>query len=220
MIALGVFLTGNLVAQINVTISNPEAVEVLEGNYDPASYTPGVIINHPDSILQGVINLISKDTMIANLQHIDSYYFDTIYTFVDTNHLLIEGLDETKTYYFSVANVENGVESLFCDEYSVYPVGIEGFIEQQHGIILRQNHPNPFDLHTEIVVELYIENDVGEGEIRITDLAGRVEKVIPVDLKPGLNHISFTHSGKLKGMYTYSLVLKNGLMLTKKMIIL
>nr|MBC8316154.1 M28 family peptidase [Bacteroidota bacterium] len=44
------------------------------GNYNPATYTPGVIINHPDSILNGVINRVSKDTMIAYLQHIDTYF--------------------------------------------------------------------------------------------------------------------------------------------------
>ncbi|MBC8314852.1 MAG: hypothetical protein H8E51_05065, partial [Bacteroidetes bacterium] len=34
-------------SQINITITNPEAVDVILGNYNPATYTPGVIINHP-----------------------------------------------------------------------------------------------------------------------------------------------------------------------------
>jgi len=63
-----------MLGQGNMTVSNPEAEQVIFGNYDPALYTPPVIINHPDSILQGIINRISKDTLLANLGRIDSFY--------------------------------------------------------------------------------------------------------------------------------------------------
>ena len=55
-------------------VSNPEAEAVILGNYNPASYTPAEIINHADSILHGVVDRVSSDTMMAWLQHIDSYH--------------------------------------------------------------------------------------------------------------------------------------------------
>jgi len=60
--------------QTNVTLSNPEAANILAGNYDPAQYTPEDIINEPDSILNGMISGISKDSLFSYLAHIDSYY--------------------------------------------------------------------------------------------------------------------------------------------------
>ncbi len=60
--------------QTNITLSNPEAEHILFGNYNPANYTPAVIINHPDSILNGIINRVSKDSLIGYLSKIDSYY--------------------------------------------------------------------------------------------------------------------------------------------------
>jgi hypothetical protein len=61
-------------SQTNMSISNPEAEAVILGNYDPSVYIPGTIINHVDSILHGVVNNVSGDTMINWLQHIDSFH--------------------------------------------------------------------------------------------------------------------------------------------------
>jgi hypothetical protein len=60
--------------QTNITLSNPEALQILLGNYNPENYTPAVVINHPDSILYGIVNKVSKDTLISYLMKIDSYY--------------------------------------------------------------------------------------------------------------------------------------------------
>ena len=62
-----------LTAQSNITVSNADAQDVLFGNYDPADYEPVQIINHHDSILHGIVNNVSGDTMINWLSHIDSY---------------------------------------------------------------------------------------------------------------------------------------------------
>ncbi len=67
-----IFLT--LPAQTNITVSNSEAEEIIHGNYDPSMYVPEIIINHADSILNGVINRVESDTMISWLSRIDSYY--------------------------------------------------------------------------------------------------------------------------------------------------
>jgi hypothetical protein len=61
-------------SQSNIILSNPEAQQVLFGNYDPAGYTPSVIINVSDSILHGIVNGVSTDTLQKWLQKIDSYH--------------------------------------------------------------------------------------------------------------------------------------------------
>lgn len=72
---LAVFIPFNLLfSQTNITVSNPEAEAVILGNYDPAAFMPDEIINHADSILHGIVNGVSSDTMMAWLQHIDSYH--------------------------------------------------------------------------------------------------------------------------------------------------
>ena len=60
--------------QTNMSVSNPEAETIIFGNYDPAQYEPSQIINHPDTILNRLVNEVSKDTLIAWLAKIDSYY--------------------------------------------------------------------------------------------------------------------------------------------------
>lgn len=67
-------LTLHSYSQTNITLNNPEAQQILLGNYDPTNYTPVVIINHPDSILNGIVNDVSKDTLISYLLKIDSYH--------------------------------------------------------------------------------------------------------------------------------------------------
>ena len=65
---------GKSFGQTNITLSNPEAANILAGNYNPADYTPELIVNDPDSILTGIIDNISKDSLFSYLTHIDSYY--------------------------------------------------------------------------------------------------------------------------------------------------
>ena len=70
---MGIINSG-IVSQTNMSLSNPEAKSILQGKYNPARYKPSTIINFPDSILHGIINRVSKDTLIAYLHKIDSYY--------------------------------------------------------------------------------------------------------------------------------------------------
>ena len=73
-LVLSLLISVRTYSQTNITLSNPVAVDILTGNYDPAAYTPSIIISDPDSILYGVINGISKDTLLSDLMNIDSYY--------------------------------------------------------------------------------------------------------------------------------------------------
>lgn len=149
-----------------------------------------------------------------------SLNFDTVYTFTGTNQLVIGGLDPGKTYYFSVANVQNGVESLFCNEYSIYPVGIEGHLLKEWGIILYQNRPNPFVIKTEIVIEAAADIPCSKAEIVITEITGRILCKIPVKIEAGLNTVGYIPPTGQKGMLIYSLCIDGVIAGTKKMSVL
>jgi hypothetical protein len=131
-------------------------------------------------------------------------YFDTIYTFY-SNHITINGLDQNKTYFFSVANVVNGVESLFCDEHSVLAVGINYTPEQYRDIRILPNAPNPFSVSTQFLVEAGDDVQMERAKMIICDITGREVQTIPVRISPGLNKIEFTNAKGLKGIYIYSL---------------
>jgi hypothetical protein len=130
-------------------------------------------------------------------------YFDTVYTFY-TNHITISGLAPNKTYFFSVANVKNGVESLFCNEYSVLAVGLNHQPEQDRGIKFLPNSPNPFSEGTQFTIEAGANVEMEKATIVIHDIMGRQVQTIPVRISPGLNHVEFTNSKGLRGIYIYS----------------
>ncbi len=62
------------VAQTNITLSNPQVLQVISGAYNPANYTATTVIQHPDSIIKGVVHDVSKDTLLSYLKKLDSYY--------------------------------------------------------------------------------------------------------------------------------------------------
>ncbi|MCF8369728.1 MAG: M28 family peptidase [Bacteroidales bacterium] len=74
LLILCFFLLMDGIPQYNMQLTNPEAESIIFSNYDPGAYLPSTIINHPDSILYGIINDISKDTLQAYLEKIDSFY--------------------------------------------------------------------------------------------------------------------------------------------------
>jgi len=131
-------------------------------------------------------------------------YFDTVYTFY-TNHITLSGLDPNKTYFFSVANVKNGVESLFCNEYSVLAVGLNQQPGQDQGIKLLPNTPNPFSECTRFMVEAGADVRMEKATIVIRDIMGKQIQTIPVQINPGMNAVEFTNSKGLRGIYIYSL---------------
>jgi hypothetical protein len=133
-----------------------------------------------------------------------SLYFDTVYTFY-TNTITLPGLDPVKTYFISVANVKNGVESLFCDEYSAKNLGINTRPGFDWGIRLLPNSPNPFSDRTSLVFEAGINVKLDKASFVIRDITGRPVRTIPVNVNPGLNRVEFSNPGGLKGIYTYTL---------------
>src|SRR6185369_12952898 len=61
-------------AQTNILCTNPDAEQVMKGNYNPQTYLPPVIINHPDSVIQVILQQISADSLHENLNSLASFY--------------------------------------------------------------------------------------------------------------------------------------------------
>jgi hypothetical protein len=148
-----------------------------------------------------------------------SLYFDTVYTFF-TNEITIDNLDPHKTYFFSVANVKNGVEGLFCDEFSVLAVGMDGYLQQDWGIRSIRNVPNPFYDRTTITIETERESKPGEAVLVISDLMGRPVKTVPFFLQPGTTKVDFFNSSGLSGILTYTLYLSEKAVYSGKMAVI
>jgi hypothetical protein len=54
-------------SQTNILFTNPAAEQVITGNYDPQVYTPAMILNHPDSIIHGVLTTVNADSLLYNM---------------------------------------------------------------------------------------------------------------------------------------------------------
>jgi hypothetical protein len=180
----------------------------------------------PEFSLSGdtvVITMHDADTVYKHYRvgirsrHSGSLYFDTIFTFTNVTklHLHLGGSDENR--YLSVANVKNNVESLFCAEYTLLPVGIGNLLMNNRGIMMYQNHPNPFNQQTEIIIESSEHINITDAVLIITDVTGRTIRNIPLQIFPGKNQVTLNNDGLVKGMYTYSLSVSNKIITAGKM---
>jgi hypothetical protein len=180
----------------------------------------------PEFTLSGdsvAITLHGADTVYKHYRvgvrsrHSGTLYFDTVYTFINSTQLFIPGIGADKTRFISVANVKNGVESLFSGEYMVLAVGMEYNSMKDWGILMRQNRPNPFSDQTEIIIETSENVVVRDAMIFITDLTGRNLRTIPFEISPGINKIKVTQDGLDPGLYVYSLHVSNMILSAGKM---
>ncbi len=60
-------------AQTNTISTNPIAEQIMLGNYDPAAYTPSVVISHPDDIVPAIISGISPDSLKSYLLQLSTF---------------------------------------------------------------------------------------------------------------------------------------------------
>jgi hypothetical protein len=168
----------------------------------------------PEFTLSGdtcIITLHDADTIYKHYRvgvrsrHSGTLYFDTVYTFTNSTQLYIPEIGSDRTRFISVANVENGVESLFSGEFLVLAVGEESGTMNDRGIRMPQNRPNPFSDKTEIVIEVPENVYIKDAILVITDLTGRNLRNIPAEISPGINTISIQKEKLANGMYIYSL---------------
>lgn len=146
--------------------------------------------------------------------------FDSVLTFQNTTNLIIDYLPIDKECYFSVANVSNGIESLFSPEYTTMIVGLDKILQLENQISLYQNHPNPVINSTEFVILSQRELSYKDACITINDLMGREVKRLKFELSHGKSKLTFTNDIGLRGIYSYSLKLDNQVIDTRKIIFL
>ncbi len=176
----------------------------------------------PDGIQ---INMVGNDTVYKHYRigirslGSGSLYFDTVMTFTDSSHFTLTGLDPGKEYYFSVMNVENGLESLLSDEFTVITVGMNDYIKKNWGIWMEQNFPNPFSGETEIRVNITNQKDIKDASIQFTNPEGMVLHQIPLNPGAGENIVKFKPPAGYRGLIFSSLIVQGKLVQTHKMIV-
>ncbi len=144
--------------------------------------------------------------------------WDTVFT---TSSLLTTvNIPQSTWYHFSVASVDSeGIESLFSEEQMILQswLVVEEKTQPEKGLQLMQNKPNPFDESTTISV--YSSRDFGKmGTIVIRDLNGNVINKLSISLNEGTNEVLYQHGYGASGVFTYSLMIDNDLIETKRMI--
>ena len=149
-----------------------------------------------------------------------SLYFDSVASYTDSTHFMITGLDPGKEYYFSVMNVENGVESLISDEYTVLTVGMKDYIKQNWGIWMDQNFPNPFTGETEIRITVESQTKITDASLQIRNPEGIVLQQIPLAPVAGENIVKIRPPAGYRGMIFASLVVQGKNVQTIKMVAL
>ena len=139
----------------------------------------------------------------------------------------IGGVPSTNVYFISACAVRTmpdgqQLESLFSQEKMVLAgqIGLEEHetIDATPRFELLQNRPNPFDESTWIGVHVAETQSPTKGEIRVTDLQGRLLEIIQIPLEPGLNEVLYDHGYGQVGTYTYSLFVDGECLGSKQMI--
>ncbi len=67
------FAIQGLFAQTNILITNPEADNVIKGNFTPANYAATNVINDKINIVQGIQNGVNSDSLHAYLERMDDF---------------------------------------------------------------------------------------------------------------------------------------------------
>ena len=57
----------------NIHLSNPAAKDILEGNYTPSTYSASNVIEHPETILDGLIQDIRPDSLHSYMEHLGTF---------------------------------------------------------------------------------------------------------------------------------------------------
>ena len=54
-------------------VTDPVVEQVMLGNYDPLTYTATIVLNHPDSISQGILQSVNADSLKNNILKLASF---------------------------------------------------------------------------------------------------------------------------------------------------
>jgi len=118
-------------------------------------------------------------------------------------------MPDGRSYYISAASVDsNGVESIFSREVTGITSGlVELTTQEEPAWVLEQNHPNPFDEATWIVVRVNRMPVHQQAVMRISDASGRVLRDLPLKLSMGSNEVLYEHGAGQSGVLHYTLLL-------------
>jgi hypothetical protein len=145
--------------------------------------------------------------------------WDTVFTQHGVNGSFL--MPEGRNYYISAAAVDsNGVESIFSRELTAQTTGVQSFGSngETPDIELEQNHPNPFDLATWIVVRVNRMPRFRKAELQVSDAGGRVLRRWPVELRQGTNEYLYEHGEGMRGILHYSILLDGRPLQTRSMV--
>jgi hypothetical protein len=149
---------------------------------------------------------------------VDFHDFDTLYRLSGAMSGFFTLPDKELYIFLSVAAVDsNGVESLFSEEESVFLTSTKEFTNNDIGIRLFQNIPNPFDEAT--MISFYADRVpyYRKAAIEISDPSGRHLKSLPVSIREGINEVVYRHGYGQTGTMYYSLVIDGRIVETKSM---
>ncbi len=57
----------------NILSTSATAEQVMLGNYNPATYTPATVLNHPDTISRGIHARVSPDSLRSYIEGLRSF---------------------------------------------------------------------------------------------------------------------------------------------------
>lgn len=204
-LARNTVINGNAIA---MTALGPEPAADFDLN--PINGGFEVIIDDPNNY----------STYRVGVRRFSTLDFDTVFTIQQSTDTLY-GLTPDVLYVVSVATVdENGVESLFIGErFNDFETGLAEIAAAQEKIKLLQNRPNPFDEATYFGVYVEEVPNYRSASIVVRDLQGRVLRELPIELQVGLNEVlyNFEHHGYQQGVYTYTLMMDDYPLVTKRM---
>jgi trimeric autotransporter adhesin len=121
--------------------------------------------------------------------------------------VLVEAIKELKVEIGQLKNQLNSTSSVEKD--------IDGGTKPS-GILLEQNHPNPFSQET--LIGYTLPDGVTSSALYIFDLTGKQLAVFE-NLKAGKNELSISASKLSPGLYNYSLIVNGRIVDTKKMLL-
>jgi hypothetical protein len=147
-------------------------------------------------------------------------YFDTVMTFTDTTHFVVEGLDPGKEYYFSVMNVENTVESIFSDEFEVITTGINDHLKKSWGLWIDRIFPNPSAGMINLSLNMDKTWKDHDAMIVLKNPEGLILQRIPLTLNQGSNLISLTPPVNSKGLILCTLSIDGIPIQTVKLVVM
>jgi len=131
--------------------------------------------------------------------------WDSVYTISQNIDTIL--LPFANRYYVSAARVDSlGIESLFSSEITLVTTANEKTLQNQMPELL-PNRPNPFDEATLISVFAGNRKTWKKAALRISDIKGIILKVLPIELKEGLNEILYEHGYNMQGILNCTLLL-------------